>query len=167
VSGYSLPRPITEADDVDTFDSSEPSLDGYLRERALANHVGGGARCFVTCRDGRVVGFYALASGSVERGACPGGVRRNMPDPVPVILLARLAVDRKERGKGLGSHLLRDAIARCVQVADTIGVRAVLAYALHEEARAFYAHFEFEPSPTDALHMLLSMKDARTLVGGY
>jgi len=166
VSGYSAPRPITEADDLATFDSAEPSLDDYLRKRALANHVGGAARCFVTCGDGRVVGFYALASSSVERDACPGGVRRNMPDPVPVILLARLAVDRKERGRGLGSHLLRDAIARCVQVADTIGVRAILAHALHDEACSFYAHFEFEPSPTDPLHMVLSMKDARALIGG-
>jgi predicted N-acetyltransferase YhbS len=164
VSGYSLPRPISEADDVDTFDSTEPSLDDYLRRRALANHVGGAARCFVTCRDNRVVGYYALASGSVERDSCPGGVRRNMPDPVPVILLARLAVDRKEHGRGLGSHLLRDAIVRSVQVADTVGVRAILAHALHEEARAFYAHFDFEPSPTNELHMMLSMKDARGFI---
>jgi GNAT superfamily N-acetyltransferase len=166
VSGYCLPRPITETDDVDTFDSSEPSLDDYLHRRALASHVQGGARCFVTCRESRVVGFYALASGSAERGACPGSVRRNMPDPVPVILLARLAVDRKERGRGLGSHLLRDAIARCVQVADTVAVRAILAHALHEEARSFYEHFDFAPSPTDPLQMLLSMKDARAVVGG-
>jgi GNAT superfamily N-acetyltransferase len=165
VSGYSAPRPITEADDVDTFDSTEPSLDDYLRRRALANHVGGAARCFVTCRNGRVVGFYALASGSVERDTCPGGVRRNMPDPVPVILLARLAVDRKEHHRGLGSHLLRDAIARSVQVADTIGVRAILAHALHDEARSFYTHFNFEPSPTDPLHLMLSMKYARALLG--
>jgi predicted N-acetyltransferase YhbS len=89
-----------------------------------------------------------------------------MPDPVPVILLARLAVDRKERGRGLGSHLLRDAIARCVQVADIVGVRAILAHTLHEEARSFYEHFEFEPSPTDPLQMVLSMKDARAVVGG-
>ncbi len=166
MSGYSAPRPITEADDLATFDSAEPSLDESLRKRALVNHVGGAARCFVTCRDARVVGFYALASSSVERDSLPGGVRRNMPDPVPVILLARLAVDRKEHHRGLGSHLLRDAIARCVQVADTIGVRAILAHALHDEARSFYAHFEFEPSPTDPLHMVLSMKDARAFLGG-
>ena len=167
MSGYSALRPITEADDLATFDSAEPSLDEYLRKRALANHVGRAARCFVTCRDGRVVGFYALASSSVERESLPGSaLRQNMPDPVPVILLARLAIDRKEHGRGLGSHLLRDAIARCVQVADTIGVRAILAHALRDEARSFYAHFDFEPSPTDPLHMVLSMKDARALLGG-
>jgi GNAT superfamily N-acetyltransferase len=165
VSGYSAPRPIRECDDVATFDSGEPSLDEYLRTRALANNVEGASRCFVTCRDGRVVGFYALASASVERGSAPGRVRRNMPDPVPVILLSRLAIDRKERGKGLGKHLLRDAVTRSVQVADLIGVRAMLVHALHEEARSFYSHCDFEPSPTDPLHLLLLIKDARALVG--
>ena len=166
MSGYSAPSPFSGADDVASFSSGEPSLDGYLRTRALANHAQGGSRCFVTCRDGRVVGFYALASGSVARVDAPGRVRRKMPDTVPVILLSRLAVDRKEQGRGLGSHLLRDAIGRCVQAADSIGVRAILVHALHDEARAFYAHFEFEASPTDPLHLMLLMKDARALVGG-
>ena len=100
MSGYSAPRPIGEHDVVADFDSGEPTLDKYLRGRALANHVEGASRCFVTCRDGRVVGFYALASAAVERRGTPGRVRRNMPDPVPVILLSRLAIDRKEQGKG-------------------------------------------------------------------
>lgn len=165
MSGYSTPRPISDGDDVAAFDSGEPSLDNYLRTRALANHVEGASRCFVTCRDDRVVGFYALASAAVERRTAPGKVRRNMPDPVPVILLSRLAVDRKERGRGLGKHLLRDAIVRCVQVADVIGVRAILVHALHDEARSFYAHFDFEPSPTDPLHLMLLIKDARALLG--
>lgn len=166
MSGYSTPRPISDADDVATFSSGAPDLDNNLRNRALANHVQGGSRCFVTCRDGRVVGFYALASGSVAHRPAAGKVRRNMPDPVPVILLSRLAVDRKEQGNGLGSHLLRDAIARCVQAADSIGVRAILVHALHDEARSFYEHFHFEPSPTDSLHLLLLMKDAREIIGG-
>ena len=165
MSGYTAPRPISEGDDVALFDSGEPSLDDYLRTRALANHVEGASRCFVTCRDGRVVGFYALASAAVERSAAPSRVRRNMPDRVPVILLSRLAIDRKDQGKGLGSQLLRDAIARCVRVADVIGVRAMLVHALHDQARAFYTHFDFEPSPTDPLHLLLLIKDARALVG--
>ena len=164
MSGYSAPRPISDSDDLARFDSGEPSLDEYLRTRALANHIEGGSRCFVTCRDGRVVGFYALASAAAEHRAVPGRVRRNMPNPVPVILLSRLAIDRKEQGKGLGSHLLRDAISRCVAVADVIGVRAILVHALHDQARAFYAHFDFAPSPTDPLHLLLLIKDARALI---
>lgn len=166
MSGYCAPRPISEADDVATFDCGEPSLDTYLRTRALANHVEGASRCFVTCRDGRVVGFYALASASVERSSAPGRVRRNMPDPVPVILLSRLAIDRNEQKSGLGKHLLRDAITRTVAAADLIGVRAMLVHALHDDARSFYRHFDFDPSPTDPMHLLLLIKDARALVGG-
>lgn len=86
-----------------------------------------------------------------------------MPDPVPVILLSRLAVDRKEQGRGLGKHLLRDAVLRSVEAAEIIGVRALLVHALHEQARAFYARYDFEPSSTDPLHMLLLVKDARSL----
>ncbi|MGV0810776.1 GNAT family N-acetyltransferase [Mycolicibacterium boenickei] len=166
MSRYSAPRPIDDDDDVSAFSSGEPSLDDYLRQRALTNHHAGASRCFVTCRDGRVVGFYSLASAAVQRSDTPGKVRRNMPDPVPAILLSRLAVDRKEQGLGLGKHLLRDAIERCVQVADVIGVRVMLVHALHDDARAFYAHFDFEPSPTDPLHLLLLIKDARALLGG-
>lgn len=164
MSGYSAPRPLSEHDVVADFDSGEPTLDGYLRGRALANHVEGASRCFVTCRAGRVVGFYALASASVERAGTPGRVRRNMPDPVPVILLSRLAIDRTEQGKGLGAQLLRDAITRAVAAAEIVGVRAFLVHALHEQARAFYAHFGFESSPTDPLHQLLLIKDARALL---
>ena len=165
MSGYSSPRPISERDDCATFDSGEPTLDEYLRTRALVNHLAGASRCFVTCRNARVAGFYALASASVERGSAPGRVRRNMPDPIPVILLSRLAIDRKEQKTGLGRHLLRDAITRCVQAADIVGVRAILVHALHDGARSFYQHFGFEPSPTDPLHLLLLIKDARALVG--
>lgn len=165
-SRYGAPRPISEADDFAGFDSGEPSLDEYLRRRAWANHVQGASRCFVTTGEGRkVAGYYALAAGAVDRADSPGSVRRNMPEPVPVILLSRLAVDLKEQGNGVGSHLLRDAIARSVAVADQVGVRALLVHALHDDARAFYAHFEFEPSPTDPLHLMLLMKDARALLG--
>jgi predicted N-acetyltransferase YhbS len=164
VSGFSKPRPIRGDDDIADFDSGEPSLDAYLRTRALSNHLQGASRCFVTCRDRRVAGYYALAAASVQRRDAPGKVRRNMPDPVPVILLSRLAVDEKYQGLGLGKHLLRDAIARCVQVADIIGVRAILVHALHD-ARRFYGYFDFQPSPTDRLHLLLPIQDARDLFG--
>ena len=135
MSGYSLPRPIAEGDDTSDFDSGEPSLDEYLRRRALANHVQGASRCFVTCRDGRVVGYYALASASVQHGDVAGKVRRNMPDPVPVILLSRLAVDLKEQGAGLGKNLLRDAILRSIEASEIIGVRALLVQALPDDQR--------------------------------
>jgi predicted N-acetyltransferase YhbS len=136
-----------------------------LRRRALANHVQGASRCFLTCRDERVVGYYAPALASVQHSDVVGKVRRNLPDPVPVILLSRLAVDLKERGTGLGKNLLRDAILRSIEASEIIGVRALLVHALPDNARAFYAHFDFEPSPTDPLHLLLLIKDARAIVG--
>lgn len=162
---YSRPRPVEDRDDTESFDSGEPSLDDYLRRRALANHLQGASRCFVTCAGGRVVGYYSLASASIQHTEAGGKFRRNMPDPIPVILLSRLAIDRAVRGQGLGKHLLRDAIERCVQAADIIGVRALLVHALHEEAREFYLHYDFEPSPTDPLHLMLLLRDARTLLG--
>lgn len=165
MSRYSLPRPIAEDDDISTFDSGEPSLDEYLHKRALANQVQGASRCFVTCRDGRVVGYYALAAASVGHREIAGKVRRNMPDPVPVILLSRLAVERREQGSGLGRNLLRDAILRSVEASEIIGVRALLVHALNDTARTFYERFDFEPSPTDPLHLFLLMKDARSLLG--
>lgn len=162
---YSLPEPISQDHEVAEFDSGEPSLNDYLHRRALNNHIQGGSRCFVTTKDKRVVGYYALAAGSVLHREAPSKVRRNMPDPVPVILLSRLAVDTKEKNRGVGSHLLRDAITRSVQAAEAIGVRAILVHALHAEAASFYRHFEFTPSPTDQLHLFLPMKDARQLLG--
>lgn len=165
MSGYGLPRPISPDDDLETFASGEPTLDDYLRKRAWSNHVGGGSRCYVTHRAGRVVGYYALASASTFHRDLPGKFRRNMPDPTPVVLLSRLAVDAKEQGRGLGRHLLRDAIIRSVTAADLIGVRAILMHALHDQAREFYLRHEFEPSPTDPLHLLLLIKDARAILG--
>ncbi|MDQ1290052.1 MAG: hypothetical protein QG622_3618 [Actinomycetota bacterium] len=160
---YTLPRPIQDHDDTTTFDSGEQSLDDWLRRRALANQAAGTSRCFVTCHQGPVVGYYALAGGSILRSDASRRTGYGMPGPVPVILLGRLAVDRKEQGKHLGSHLLRDAITRSVTAGEIIGVRAILVHALHDQARTFYLHFGFEPSPTHPLHLMLLMKDARAL----
>ena len=161
MSGYSPPRAIRDTDELASFHRGKPDLDAYLHKRALANHFEGASRCFVTCRGRRVVGFYALAAAAVERRNAPDRIRRNMPEPVPVILLSRLAVDLPEQGVGLGAHLLRDAITRSVAAADLIGVRAILVHAVDDQARGFYNHFGFEPSPTDPLHLLLLIKDAR------
>lgn len=166
MTGFSLPRPICEPDDCSAFDSGEPSLDAYLRRRALVNHLQGASRCFVTTLDGRVVGYYALASTSIQHRDLAERHRRNMPDPVPAILLSRLAVDRSVQGSGLGRALLRDALARTVAAADIVGVRVLLVHALSDSARAFYLRFDFEPSPTDPLHLLLLVKDIRAASAG-
>jgi GNAT superfamily N-acetyltransferase len=159
---YTRPRPIEASDSVDEFSCGEPSLDDYLTRRALANDLAGASRCYVATREGRVVGYYALAVGSVLHADVAGKYRRNMPDPIPVVLLSRLAVDTKEQGNGLGKHLLLDAIYRSFEVARVAGVRAILVHALHEQARDFYLRYDFEPSPTDPLHLLLLIKDAAT-----
>lgn len=161
---YTRPRPITPEDNLEGFSCGYPSLDDYLTERALSNHDKGGSRCYVSTRDGRVVGYYALATGSVLHGDVSGKYRRNMPDPIPVVLLSRLAVDTKEKGNGLGSNLLKDAILRSLEVAQIAGVRAILVHAIDDEAAGFYRRHDFDPSPTDPNHLLLLMKDALAAV---
>lgn len=156
------PRPIQADDDISGFDSGEPELDEYLRKRAYANHEAGASRCYVTANDeGVVVGYYALASAVILHSGVPGKVRRNMPDPIPAILLSRLAVDAKAQDTGLGGRLLRDAILRTLEAADVIGVRVLLVHALHERARSFYEHYGFEQSLTDPLHLHVMLKDLR------
>jgi len=158
--GYTVPRRLAADDHVDGFDSGEPELDGWLVRQAQRNQTSGGSRTYVTTRAGRVVGYYSLATGSVVHAEVSGRVRRNQPNPIPVILLGRLAVHRKEQGRGLGAHLLRDAVTRTVEAASIVAVRALLVHALHEQARQFYLNFDFEPSPTDPLHLFLLLKDA-------
>ena len=166
MSDYSPPRPIHAEDDLASFDCGEPSLNEYLHKRAFRNDQSGASRCYVTLRDGRVVGYYALAMTSIQQASAPGKVRRNMPDPIPAILLSRLATDLKEQGQGLGANLLRDAITKAVEASRIIGARCLLVHALSKNAAAFYAHFEFMESPTDPYHLLLLTKDAEKLVYG-
>jgi len=166
VSGYGVPRLLSAGDDRTDFGSGEPVLDDWLRRRAMANSASGASRCFVSCRDCRVAGFYALSTGSVQLRMAPAHVGHGMPDPVPVVLLGRLAVDRRDQGHGLGSGLLRDAVARTVAASEIVGVRALLVHAMNERARDFYLRFDFEPSPVEPLHLMLLMKDARKAIEG-
>jgi GNAT superfamily N-acetyltransferase len=163
---YSRPRPLTPDDDVSGFTSGQPSLDDYLRLRALANHVRGASRCFVSTDGDRIVGYYALAAASIYRRDAPSRVRRNMPEPVPVILLSRLAVAVRDQGRGLGASLLQDAVLRSAAAADLVSVRALLVHALDVDARGFYLHHGFVASPTDPLHLLLPMSEARAALAG-
>jgi GNAT superfamily N-acetyltransferase len=156
------PVPLDEAHDASAFDCGAQPLNDYLRKYALVNHRNRSARTYVATRGTRVVGYYTLAAGSVQREEAPQRVAQGLARyPVPVILLARLAVDRGEQGRGLGGGLLKDAIIRAAQAADIIGVRALLTHAKDEAARAFYMHFGFEPSPVDNLHLYMLMKDAQ------
>ncbi len=159
------PEPLYAAHDVSNFDCGKQELTEWLRRYALQNHQAGAARVYVVHRTGRVVGYYALAAGSVEPEEAPERVRKGLArHPISIILLARLAVDISARGQGLGAALLKDALSRSASAADEIGARAVLVHAKDDEAQAFYRHFDFEPSPTDPLHLFLLMKDLRAIL---
>lgn len=160
------PVALDATHDLAAFSSGVASLDDWLRRRALVNQVSGASRTFVTCDGGQVVGYYALASGAVATAAATSRVRRNMPDPVPVALLGRLAVDRAWRGRGLGRALFRDAAFRVLGAADTIGIRAMLVHAISEEAAAFYRALGFEPSPLDPMTLMVTLGELRTAIAG-
>jgi GNAT superfamily N-acetyltransferase len=162
----SAPEHLTAAHDVSAFDSGAPDLDGWLRKRALANEVTGASRTYVVCAGGRVVGYYALASGGVAQTAAPGRVRRNMPDPVPVMILVRLAVDRAWQGRNLGASLLRDAVMRTLQAAGIAGIRAILVTAISEDAKRFYERRGFAVSPVDPMVLIITVADAGKALSG-
>lgn len=168
MGSFERPRKLTGDDVVVSFDCGQVDLNVWLVRHALANQRAGMATVFVTTdRDrGSVVGYYALATGGVEHAAAPSRVVRGVPrHPIPVILLTRLAVDVSARGRSLGRALLVDALRRVDAAADEVGVRALLIHAKDEAARAFYTHHaEFEPSPTDPLHLFLLLKDLRKVI---
>ena len=151
--------------DLSFFDSGSPILDEWLRRRALPNQASGASRTYVIRTAGRVIGYYALAAGAVAQAEATGRVRRNMPDPVPVMVLGRLAIDSRHQGRGLGRALLRDAILRTMQVADIVGIRAMLAPAISEDAKRFYERCGFRPSPVDAMTLMITLRDAEAAIG--
>ena len=155
----SPPEPLDARHVLDGFTCGAPTLDEWLVRKALANQVSGASRTFAVCRDRSVVGFYALAAGSVDQRAAPGKLRRNMPDPVPVIVLGRLAVAESEQGSGLGRALLRDALLRCRAAAGQIGVAGILVHALDDRAKAFYMTAGFIESRIEPLVLLARLGD--------
>lgn len=153
------PVPLNSSHILAEFHSGEAALDEWIKHRGLKNQSMGAARTFVVCRGNasQVVGFYSLATGSVTHAVAPGSLRRNMPDPVPVIILARLAVDASFHSKGLGADLLHDAVLRCCRVAENIGVRAIMVHAISDRARQFYIHHGFTPSQTQERTLFLRL----------
>ncbi len=160
----SPPELLAASHRLDDFECGEAILDAWLKRRALANHLTGASRSFVvTDQDARVCGYYVMAAGAVvSHQLATSGVRRNMPDPVPVMVLARLAVDRKAQGLHLGAALLQDAINRAVAVAQNVGVRAILVHALHEKAKSFYEYYGSQPSPMHPMTLMLRLSSVMT-----
>jgi GNAT superfamily N-acetyltransferase len=157
----SQPELLADHHDLENFASGESSLDDWLRRRARANQLSGASRTYVVTEDGRVAGYYALASGAVATDAVTGRFRRNMPDPVPVVILGRLAIDRAWQGRGLGRGLFRDAAQRVVQAADAIGIRGILVHAISEQARNFYLALGFEQCPGQPMMLVVTLADLR------
>jgi GNAT superfamily N-acetyltransferase len=155
------PEHLVSQHDVAAFDSGVAALDDWLKRHAFANETAGGSRTYVACVGRRVVGYYALATGAVAPATATGRVRRNMPDPVPVMLLGRLAVDRAFQGRGIGEGLLRDAILRTLQAAELAGIRAMLVHAISEEAKRFYERHGFAESPIDPMTLMITIADAK------
>jgi GNAT superfamily N-acetyltransferase len=156
------PEPLAASHRLDDFECGEAALDDWLKRRALANQSSGASRTFIVAdQDGRVCGYYAMAAGAVSHQLATSGVRRNMPDPVPVMVLARLAVDRRAQGLHVGAALLQDAVNRAVAVSQNAGIRALLVHALHEKARQFYEHYGFQPSPTHPMTLMLRLSRAK------
>ena len=154
------PEPITASHLTESFACGIPVLDEWLKRRALKNKVSGASRTFVVCQDRKVIGYYVLATGGIEHRRALGKIRRNMPNPIPVMVLGRLAVDQPWQGAGLGRGLLKDAVLRTLSVSQLAGVRALLVHALSDEAKNFYIHNGFLESPLDPMTLMIAMQDA-------
>jgi GNAT superfamily N-acetyltransferase len=157
----SAPAPLADHHQLGAFNSGVPALDDWLRRRARANQASGASRSFVVCADDIVVGYYALASGAVNAVAAPSRFRRNMPEPIPVAVLGRLAVDQTWHGQGIGRALFRDSALRVMQAAEAIGIRGMLVHAISEQAKAFYVALGLSESPLEPMTLMVTLADLR------
>ena len=149
---------------VDVFDCGKAPLNRFLSRHALQSQQAGSSNTYVACEGDEIVGFYSLAYGQIEFADAPERLTKGVArHPVPIMLLARLAIARTHQGKGMGSGLLKDAIIRTLQAAEIAGLRAICVHAKDAEARSFYERYDFAPSPTDPLHLVLMLKDVRTM----
>jgi GNAT superfamily N-acetyltransferase len=168
-SGPSLsaPEKLRSDHDLSEFECGEPSLDEWLRRRALQNEESGASRTYVVCAGQQVVGYYVLAVGAVAHAGVFGRIKRNMPDPVPVMILGRLAVHKGFQGRKIGPGLLRDAVLRTLQAAEIAGIRAILVHAISDRARQFYEDCGFVASPIDPMTLMITVAEAvKAFVGG-
>jgi GNAT superfamily N-acetyltransferase len=159
------PEKLNSSHELESFDSGNIQLDNWLKQRALKNELEGASRTYVLCSDNAIVAYYCLANGAVAQTVATGRVRRNMPDPIPVMVIGRLAVDRHWQGKGIGRALLRDAILRTLQAAEIAGIRAILVQAISEEAKQFYEKCGFAASPIEPMILMVKVSDARSSLG--
>jgi GNAT superfamily N-acetyltransferase len=160
------PERLGVGHDVSTFDCGVADLNDWLKKRALSNEESGASRTYVVCSAGPVVGYYALASGGVALARAPGRVRRNMPDPLPVMIVGRLAVEQGWQGRNVGRSLLRDAVLRTLRAAEIGGIRAILVHAISDDAKRFYERYGFSVSPVDPMSLMITTADAKKALSG-
>lgn len=162
---YEPVRKLTATDGVDAFDCGQPALNQFLQRYALVNQKANSAQTYVCCQSGEVRGFYSLAVGGVDVDVAPKRVTQGLArHPVPMMVLARLAVDAQHQGQGLGRALLKDALLRTARAADIAGIRCLLVHAKDDAARQWYQSWDFEPSPSDPYHLFLLIKDLKSLL---
>lgn len=157
----SAPALLAEHHELDKFDSGESSLDEWLKKRARTNQASGASRVFVSCEGNQVAGYYSLSSSSITMALVSGRFRRNMPDPIPVVLLGRLAVDQAWQKQGVGPGLFKDAAMRVSQAAEAIGVRGIVVHAISEHAKRFYISLGFTPCADEPMTMVVTLQDIR------
>ena len=157
----SPPEKLTSHHDLAQFQCGESTLDDWLRKRALQNEQSGASRTYVVCMGKKVVGYYALAVGAVAHTDAPGRIKRNMPDPVPVMIIGRLAIDQSLHGQGIGQALLRDAVLRTLQASNIAGIQAVLVHAISDAAKRFYEKYGFIASTLDPMTLMVTVKEAQ------
>ncbi|MGO4917533.1 GNAT family N-acetyltransferase [Pseudogemmobacter sp. W21_MBD1_M6] len=159
------PEPLNDTHQMDAFTSGAPTLDGWLQRKARTNQMSGASRTYVVCRGDQVVGFYAVAAGSVSHDLLPRKLKQNMPDPIPVIVLGRLAIDLTEQGNGLGRALLRDAVLRVSAAAHEVGIAAILVHALDDRAKDFYISCGFAGTAAEPMTLIARIADIKALLG--
>jgi len=159
------PEKLNSSHQIESFDSGNSQLDDWIKRRALKNELEGASRTYVLCAGEIVVAYYCLANGAVAQITATGKVRRNMPDPIPVMIIGRLAVDRHWHGMGIGRALLRDAVLRTLQAAEIAGIRAILVHAISEDAKQFYEKCGFTASPIEPMVLMVKVNDAIALLG--
>lgn len=162
--GITAPALLTSQHDVSAFTSDEPTLDIWLKERALKNQIAGASRTYVVCNDNFVIAYYCLSSGIVTTNEATGAIKRNIPREIPMILLGRLAVDTRYTGRGIGRALVNDALQRALQAADIIGVRGVLVDALSSTAKVFWESVGFQASGLDPMKLMVRISDLAAIL---
>ncbi|MEB6858157.1 GNAT family N-acetyltransferase [Proteus cibi] len=159
------PEPLKIGHLLESFSSDEEALDLWLKNRAISNQNSGTSRTFVTTSDNQVMGYYALSTGVISTNQAVGRFRHNMPTDIPIILLGRLAVDTRAKGLGIRRGLVKDACHRVIQASGLVGIRGVVVHALTDNAKRFYEHIGFVPSPLDPMMLMVTLADLQLAMG--